>query len=351
MAIDIRRPRVWIPTLIGVVFVLLVVIRVVQARTPEEPVATVEQIRAEQGVPVTVAAATAGELSVWREFNGTVSGAQEAVVRARTGDQVASVPAQVGQRVGRGQVLVQQSGEGTAARVRQAEAARRQAASTVERLRPLHQAGAISDQEWEQAQTQLELATADVVAARDMLSLTSPLAGTVTEVIARPGMIPSAGDPLVRVADLSRLVVYLRVSASEAAEIRQGQPARLNGAAVTGVVRRIALQADPATRLVEVEIEFPPTSGLIPGTLATVQVQVASVPDAVTVPRAAVRDNGVWLVGQDGRVTRRPVETGVQTRESTEIRSGVQSGDRVVVEGGALLSEGAQVRIVGAAQE
>ena len=80
-------------------------------------------------------------------------------------------------------------------------------------------------------------------------------------------------------------------------------------------------------------------------------LEKAPVPDAVTVPRAAVRDNGVWLVGQDGRVTRRPVETGVQTRESTEIRSGVQSGDRVVVEGGALLSEGAQVRIVGAAQE
>jgi multidrug efflux pump subunit AcrA (membrane-fusion protein) len=74
--------------------------------------------------------------------------------------------------------------------------------------------------------TQLELATADVAAARDVLTLTSPLAGTVTEVIARPGMIPSSGDPLVRVADLSQLVVYLRVSASEAAEIREGQPAR-----------------------------------------------------------------------------------------------------------------------------
>jgi multidrug efflux pump subunit AcrA (membrane-fusion protein) len=59
------------------------------------------------------------------------------------------VPVQVGQRVARGQVLVRQAGETTAARIRQAEAARRQAARTVERLRPLHDAGAISDQEWE----------------------------------------------------------------------------------------------------------------------------------------------------------------------------------------------------------
>jgi membrane fusion protein, multidrug efflux system len=351
MAIDIRSPRVWVPAVLGAALVLLIVIRVVQGLTPTEAAPTVEQIRAEQGITVTSASVEEGELTVWREFNGTVSGAQEAVVRARTGDQVASVPVTVGTRVSRGQVLVQQSGEGIAARVRQAEAARRQAASTVERLRPLHAAGAISEQEWEQALTQLELATADVVAARDILSLTSPLAGTVTEVIARPGMIPSAGDPLVRVADLSRLVVYLRVAAAEAAEIRQGQRARLEGAAAAaGEVRRIALQADPESRLVEVEVGFPPTAGLIPGTLATVLIEVAQAERAVQVPRAAVRDGQVWLIGDDGRVTRRAVQIGLQSRDRVQIVTGLEPGERVVVEGGALLSEGALVRIVDAGQ-
>jgi membrane fusion protein, multidrug efflux system len=345
MAIDFRRPRVWLPALVGLALVVLVVVRVIQASTPQDGPPTVEQIRAEQGVPVTLAVAQGGALAVWRDFNGTVSGAQEAVVRARSGDQIASVPAQVGQRVSRGQVLVRQSGEAIDARVRQAEAARRQAARTVERLRPLHEAGAISDQEWEQALTQLELASADVAAVRDILTLSSPLAGTVTEVIARPGMIPSTGDPLVRVADLSELVVYLRVGAAEAAEIRQGQRARVAGTAITGEVRRIALQADPETRLVEVQVGFPPGSGLIPGTLATVQVQVAERSDAVQVPRAAVREGQVWVVGEDGRATRRAVQTGLQSSDRVEVTGGLQPGERVVVEGGALLSEGARVRV------
>jgi RND family efflux transporter MFP subunit len=350
MRIDFRRPRVWIPAVLGLGLVLLVVYRVIQASTPADAAPTVEQIRAEQGVPVSVAGAEAGTLDVWREFSGTVSGAQEGIVRARSGDQVAAVPVQVGQRVGRGQVLVRLSGEGAGARVRQAEAARRQAASTVARLRPLHEAGAISDLEWEQAQTQLELATADVVAARDILSLTSPLAGTVTEVLARPGMIPSSGDPLVRVADLSQLVVYLRVSAAEAAEIREGQPARAMAFGATGSVRRIALQADPETRLVEVQVGFPPAVGLIPGTLATVEIQVASRENTITIPRAAVREGHVWVVAEDGRATLRPVQTGVQTHDRAEILSGVTAGERVVVDGGALLSEGARVRIVEAAR-
>jgi membrane fusion protein, multidrug efflux system len=346
MALDYRRPRVWIPAAVGLLLVVVVVIRVIQASTPGEAVPTVEEIRAEQGIPVTVATAEGGSLDVWREFSGTVSGAQEAVVRARSGDQVVAVPVEVGQRVGRGRVLVEQAGEGTAARVRQAEAARRQAARTVERFRPLHEAGAISDQEWEAALTQLELATADVAAAREILRLTSPLAGTVTEVLARPGMIPSPGDPLVRVADLSRLAVYLRVSAGEAMELREGQRARVAGTAVEGQLRRIALQADPATRLVEVEVSFPPGTGLIPGTLATVEVQVASRDDAVSVPRGAIRSDQVWTVGGDGRATPRPVQVGLQTRDRVEILSGIDPGDRVVVEGGALLSPGARVRIV-----
>jgi RND family efflux transporter MFP subunit len=349
--IDIRERRVWIPALIGIVLLGLIVMRVVQASAPAEPVPTVEQIRAEQGIPVAIAEATSGTLGVVREFNGSVSGTREAVVRARTGDQIASVPVTVGTRVSTGAVLVRQSSETSGARVRQAQAARLQAQRMVDRLRPLHEAGAISDQEWEQALTQLELARADLAAAGDVLTLTSPLAGTVTEVIARPGMIPSPGDPLVRVADLSQLVVYLRVGANEATEIREGQRAVLPSTGAEGTVRRIALQADPATRLVEVEVAFPPAVGLVPGTLATVQIEVASRDDAVQVPRSAVRDGAVWVVDAENRVTRRQVQLGLEGRERIEIVAGLSVGERIVVEGGSLLSEGATVRVVAGGSE
>ncbi len=346
--IDLRRPRVWLPALLVLVVAGIVVLRVIQAGATQPELPTVEQIRAERGVPVTLATAVEARLEVWRQYSGTVTGAHEAVVRARTGDQIAAVAVTVGQRVRAGQTLVTQSGEGTEARVRQARAALAQAQRTADRLRPLHEAGAISDQEWEQALTHLELATADLSAARDLLSLASPLAGMVTEVLARPGMIPSAGDPLVRVADLSGLVVYLRVSAAEAGALRLGQPARVVGvgAGGEGRVRRVSLQADPATRLVEVEVEFPPTAGLVAGTLATVQVGVASADRAVQIPRPAVRDGAVWVVDGAGRAVRRAVSTGLLGEDNVEIISGLEPGDRVVVQGGTLLSDGAVVRVI-----
>jgi membrane fusion protein, multidrug efflux system len=343
--VDLRSRRFLIPAALFGVIIVIVVIRVIQASADRPDAATIEQIRAQRGVPVAVAAVESGALEIWREYSGTVSGRSEAVVRARTDDQVAAVLVAVGDRVARGQVLVRQSGESTSARLRQAEAARAQAQRTVDRLRPLHDAGAISNQEWEQALTQLELASGDVAAARDMVTITSPLAGTVTEVVARPGMIPSAGDPLLRVADLSQLVVYLRVSANEAGELRVGQAARAAGV-VEGRVQRVSLQADPATRLVEIEVAFPPASGLIAGTLATVAVKVAERANTVQVPRGAVRDGAVWVVDEDDRASRRFVQTGLESTDRVEIIAGVDPGERVVVEGGALLSEGALVRIV-----
>lgn len=344
--INIRNPRVWIPGAVGLLLVLLIVVRIIQAGADRPAQPTVEQIRAERGVPVAVAPVVSGPLEVWREHSGTVSGAQEGVVRARTEDQISAVLVTVGDRVRTGQTLLRQAGASTEARVRQAQAALNQAQRNVERLRPLHDAGAISEQEWEQTLTQRELAAADLAAARDVLTLTSPLNGTVTEVVARPGMIPSSGDALVRVADLSRLVVYLRVGAAEAAELREGQSAEFGNVGVTGRVRRVALQADPATRLVEVEIEFPPASGLIPGTLATVRIGVASRDQAVQVPRAAVREGAVWVVDGENQASRRPVVVGLQARDVVEIVSGLDPGEQVVVDGGGLLSEGAIVRIV-----
>jgi membrane fusion protein, multidrug efflux system len=343
--IDLRSRRVWIPGGIALLLVGLIVIRVIQAGAERPAQPTIEQLRAERGVPVTVAVVVAAPLAVWREYSGNVSGTRESIVRARSGDPVAAVAVSVGDRVRQGQVVVRQAGEATGARLRQAQAARAQAQRMVERLRPLHEAGAISDQEWEQALTQLELATADVAAAGDLLTITSPLAGTVTEVMARPGLVPAAGDPLLRIADLSRLVVYLRVGAREAAEIREGQPARVD-TGVEGRVQRVALQADPATRLVEVEVVFPPATGLIPGTLATVQIEIAARESALQVPRAAIRDGAVWVVGADGRAQRRVVQTGLAGSELVEIAGGLQAGEQVVVDGGALLSEGALVRIV-----
>jgi membrane fusion protein (multidrug efflux system) len=327
----------------------LIVLRVVRATAEREPAPDVQAIRAQTGIPVEVAAAVVGPLEVRRGFTGVARGVRSATIRARTGDEIVDLPVAVGTRVRAGTVLVRQSSQGSMAAVRQAEAAAEQARRLVERLRPLKERGAISEQDWDDAQTGLRVAEANLAAARKSVVLTSPIDGIVTDVMVTRGVMPEAGDPLVRVSDLSRVQVIVSVSPEQARELALGQTALLERCAAPGRVTQIGLQADPVTRMLEVELTFPgeAAASVVPGALVTVEVVVGTREAALVVPQAAVTGDAVWIVDSAGVVHRRPVRVGIGGEGVVEIVEGVSAGEQVVVAGASLLSEGARVRMVG----
>jgi RND family efflux transporter MFP subunit len=315
---------------------------------PEAP--EVDEIRARTGIPVEVTTVGEGELVVRREFTGALRGIRSATIRARTGDEIIDIPVRVGQRVRTGAVVIRQSSEGSLASVSQAAAAHEQAERNVERLRPLHERGAISDQDWDNAVTALRVAEANLQAARRSVDLESPIDGFVTDLLVNRGTMPEPGDPLARVSDLSRLQVLLQVSVEQAEELSVGQPASVPAHGLEGAVSRVAMQADPVSRLLEVELTFPNRdagAGAVPGALVTARVEVGRREAAVLVPRAAVSDGVAWVVDTTGVAHRREVATGLEGDGRVEIREGLAPGERVVVAGASLLSDGAQTRVVG----
>ncbi|KPJ89065.1 MAG: hypothetical protein AMS18_12765, partial [Gemmatimonas sp. SG8_17] len=168
---------------IGLALVIITVIRVVQASANEEPAPDVTEIRRQAGVPVEVDRVVAGPLVVHREFTGTIRGIRSATIRAKTSDEIVEIPVRVGQRVQVGDMLIRQSSEGSLSSVRQAEAAWEQAQRSVERLTPLRDRGAISEQDWDNAVTGLAVAEANLAAARRAIMLTSPIDGIVTDIL------------------------------------------------------------------------------------------------------------------------------------------------------------------------
>jgi membrane fusion protein (multidrug efflux system) len=340
---------VWGGLAIGLVAV--VALRIVQASRSAQEAPEVDEIRARTGIPVEVAVAQEGPLVVQREFTGGLRGIRSATIRAKTGDEILEIPVRVGQRVRAGQVVIRQSSEGSMASVQQAAAAHEQAQRSVERLRPLHERGAISDQDWDNALTGLRVAEANLEAARRSVDLVSPIDGIVTDILLNRGSMPESGDPLVRVSDLSRVQVVLQVSPEQARELGLGQPATVPAHGLVGSVSGIALQASPESRLLEVELTFPGIGGdstrAVPGTLVTALIEVGQRASALLVPRAAVRDGVAWVVDADGVAHRREVAAGLEGNGQVEIVSGLAAGEQVVVAGASLLSDGARTRIVG----
>jgi len=346
--------------IIGIVILAIaavVIVRIVQASAPVEPTRDVAEIRQEAGIPVEVAPATVGPLEVRRSFTGNVRGIRSATVRARTADQILEIPVSVGQRVSEGEVVLRQSSQGSQASVRQAEAAHAQALRTVERLRPLHEKGAISSQDWDNAQTALSVAEANLEAAQRAIVLTSPIDGIVTDILETQGSFPGSGDPLMRISDLSRVQVLLGVSPGQRGELAVGQRALLPSGAGEGRVTRIALQADPANRLIEVEVTFPgsaaaaggpgSTPGLVPSTLATIEIVVGTRESTLRIPASALQNGSVWVVDAQNLAHARPVQVGLEGSGSVEILQGLEAGEQVVTAGASLLSDGVRTRVVG----
>jgi len=332
---------------VAIVLAGVTAVRVMEALAPAEATLDVDQIRQRTGVPVEVIRVEEAPLQVRRTFTGTVRGIRSATVRAATGDEIIEIPVLVGQYIQDGAVMVRQSSLGSRSSADQAEAAFQQAQRTVNRLRPLYERGAISEQNWDEAQTGLRVAESNLDAARKAILLTSPISGTVTDILVTPGSFPESGDPLVRISDLSRVQLLLKVSPDQRRELALGQPVFLPDSEIRGEVTRIALQADPESRLLEVELTFPESGPLLPGALSTVEVVILEKEATIAVPTVALRDGGIWVVDEEGAAHRLAVEAGLRSENRVEILSGLEPGARIVVAGASLLTEGVQTRIVG----
>jgi RND family efflux transporter MFP subunit len=175
----------------------------------------------------------------------------------------------------------------------------------------------------------------------------------VTDILETSGSFPDVGDPLMRISDLSWVQVLLGVSPGQREELSEGQEALLSSDSIQGRVTRIALQADPESRLIEVEVTFPgaedgsgaPTA--VPGTLATVEIVVGARDSTLQVPATALQNGNVWVVDADGVARRRTVQVGLRGNGSVEILQGLEAGEEVVTAGASLLSDGVRARVVG----
>jgi Cu(I)/Ag(I) efflux system membrane fusion protein len=169
----------------------------------------------------------------------------------------------------------------------------------------------------------------------------APRDGVVLERNATEGTKMSAGAILFRIADLSTVWVLADVPEYELANVEPGQSATIRirslpGQTFQGRVSLIYPQVSKETRTTKVRIELPNPDGLLrPDMYADVEIAARTDRPVLAVPDSAVIDTGtrqiVILDQGEGRFEPRQVSIGTQGGGFTEIRSGVASGDRVVV--------------------
>lgn len=335
--------------------------------------------------PMVVAARVAVGPHGGGQLNGTVAARVDSAIAFRIPGQIAERLVVRGQAVRKGQPLVRLDPSDVALSAREASeqaaaAERAVAAAQAVALRAtadenrqsgLVASGSLSPQAFDATRAAVELARADLAAAqaraaasraaagraanqRGYATLLAEAEGIVTDLLAEPGEVVAAGQPVLRLARAgSRDVVVLVPEGLRATLPREGQAVIIaSGQSLPARLRELSAAADPRTRSFEARYALSGGEALLPGMTARLEFRPASgAAGPVSVPLAAVIERGkgpgVWVIGKDRKVALRPVRLGAVTDDQVEVTAGLRAGETVVALGAHLLSNGQKVRIGG----
>lgn len=322
-------------------------------------------------LPVVVSDVEDGDLVLSINTTGQVRSEAEGRIRTEVAGTVSRVLVRPGQRVQRGQALVELDARPFEIDLAEAEVelkVREQAYQDLYRPDSAATGEMPSQQRLDAFVIRSGLAAARVrldraKLARERSTVYAPFAGTVDRITTVVGDRVSAGQELGFLVDLSSLRIEAAVLEHDLPLIRVGgeaviSSAAMPGQAITGRVAAVLPMVDSTTRAGRAHVRAASNSALRPGMYADVRLEAQRLTGRRLVPaRAIIERDGrpLVFVVKDGRAQWTYVQPGRTNGQQTEIlpdsTSGiipVNPGDRVIIEGHLTLTHDAPVRAVAA---
>jgi len=365
-----RRRRLLIAGAIAAALLILVIAAILMRGSSSKQAS--QSAAAAAGQVPTVSVVVPGRSSVGRMITarGPLAAKRDQPVGvAGAGGRVVRVTVDAGSWVQAGQVLavVDRSvqAQQAAQLAAQVEAARANAAlaqSNYERAVALQDRGFVSKAEIDSkkatrdaAYAQVRVAQAQLGATRaqiGQLNVIAPTSGLVLSRNVEVGQIVGPGSgALFHLAEGGLMEQRAQLSQQDIALIHVGMPAQVTpvgaGTSVTGSVWQVAPMIDPQSRLGEVRISIPYSSGIRPGGFAEARITAGST-TAPMLPQSAVLSddagNYVYVVNSKNEVERRNIKIGSVNDTGVTIESGLSGSEAVVVSAGPFLSPGQKVK-------
>lgn len=314
-----------------------------------EPTKTIQEIQAEKGLPVETLRAQTKTMRKTLRAGGTVEGIQQTYLSNALPGTLNRISVSVGSEVQKdGLIATMQFDEGSPLTV--AQSAFVYASESLNRIEKLHKEGAVSRGEVEKVRAEYEHVRRQLGQARVAQFIRAPFAGTVMEILRSEGTKIDEKTPVILLADLSEVLIDLRVHDNAINQYAPGQKAYIEtvaGDTLWGVVERTALSAHALTHGFRVTVRFPNSERLLrPGMHRQVYVITEESTEALVIPReAVVRENGEFFVYVDRNGTARKtrVTPGIEAGRDLEIKSGITADDHIVFRGISRLQDGSKI--------
>lgn len=316
---------------------------------------------------------------IYEEFVGQIYGEKDIPIRARVEGFLEEIHFKEGARVSKGSLLyvidpdpLKEAMVAKQSMVAQAETILAQTESDLKRIKPLADMDAVSKRELDMAQAQrdasistLKAANADLNIAEINLSYTrvlSPIDGIIGRTLAREGeFVGKDPNPVIlnTVSNINTIRVQFFLSENEYLRIaREFSEAKKDTAKISrkgkteielilsdgslfdqkGSIDFIDRNINSSTGTILLQATFPNPDNIIrPGQFARVKLKVMNVKNAIIVPQKCLvelqGEYSVLVVNAENKVETIQVEIGEKIPGFTIVKSGIKSGDKVILEG------------------
>ncbi|QGT78533.1 efflux RND transporter periplasmic adaptor subunit [Guyparkeria halophila] len=319
--------------------------------------------------------------AVYKEYTGRTEANRHVEVRAQVNGILESRDYVEGARLEAGDPLFKIDDRPFQAAVHEAEADLASARATLaaaqrdwRRISSLFDRGVASEKQRDDARSALETAQAGVKVAEaqlesaqidlDYTSVTAPIPGIASRRAVDPGNLIGVGDRLVSIEEIDPIQVTLSYPVDDPfadstalnPTPERTTPAEVvgvtgpEGEAITGELDYRASSIERGTNSIELRGVFDnPGDVLRPNRYVRVRLKVDEVSDAVIIPETAIGTGAepnstvVYVIDDENRADQRRVELGPMSDQGRIILSGLEPGDRLVIDGLLKVRPGAPV--------
>lgn len=296
------------------------------------------------------------------DIQGNVDTRQNLIIYPEFSGVLNQVYVKTGQKVSKGQTLAKIDDGGLSNQLAQMETQAALAKTTFERQKNLWDKKIGSEIQYLQAKTNYEAQMKAVAQMRAQVAKTvvkAPFSGIIDEVITDKGQVVGPGQQLMRIVNLSDMYVSANIPESFIGKIKVGAIVDVYvksiGKTYQGKVRQVGNYINPNNRNFSIEVSVPNKDNLLrPNQVAVLKIEDYKKPNAILVPESIVTENAagekiVYTVdtsSKEPKAVKKNITIGLTSGSNVEVKSGLNKGETIIIEGARSVQNGDQVEIL-----
>lgn len=289
-------------------------------------------------------------------LSGSLEANEQVELRSEISGVVENINFNEGSKVSKGQVLFRVNDLELRAQLAKIKTAEKLASENERRAGLLLEKEAISQEEYDVAQADLQSAKAEsqlIAAQLSKATVRAPFSGTIGLRYISEGTYVTPSTSVAKLVNTDKLKLTFSIPEKYSNQVGVGSELTFttsgSGEEHVATVYAVEPGVDIATRTLKMRAMADNTKGLlIPGTFANVALPLAAVNDAIMVPTEAlipIQNGKKIFITRNGLAKEVEVETGARTANSVRVTSGLKPGDTILTSGVMILKEGAPVNV------